>query len=276
MAGETQTTSPTPASTPAATPAASAPASVSTGTTTGSSGPSNTGDARTQVQAAPSEETFTNVDVNSLSPELREKYNSMLTDYKKKTSEIARLRKDSESALEKARYYDQIAADETFVSAWNEYIKNQQSNGQQGDGQIDPMTKLQQDLMKERQERITESAGRFVQEFKSRPEYQNFSKYDKKGLITGYVQLYPPKSASQKDWEKTLRDAYSYAEGVFNEAYEEGKQWSLSRANEKISQSTETPSGAPQEVYSGPDPLTLTARQAVELARRGIRVPRKN
>lgn len=67
-------------------------------------------------QGAPS---FTHVDPNTLSPELRGTYDNMLRDYKSKTGELAEQRKGLTDSQEKARLYDEISKDEAFVSYWN-------------------------------------------------------------------------------------------------------------------------------------------------------------
>jgi hypothetical protein len=91
----------------------------------------NIGDAQNAAGEEPAEEaapddTFTSVDVKELPPELKSKYNAMLSDYKKKTAEAARVRRESESLIEKAKAYDTIASDESFVNYWNSLSKKQQ------------------------------------------------------------------------------------------------------------------------------------------------------
>lgn len=129
--------SPTP-STEAATPA-TGPAPSATGTVPNGSeaGPG---------QSAPTEESFTNVDPNSLPPELRSKYDNMLRDYKSKTQQIADERRAIDGKLKKADVLEQLEQHPKYpelVRFWNGLTNKEQQavvdqqNGEQN-GQARP------------------------------------------------------------------------------------------------------------------------------------------
>jgi len=66
---------------------------------------------------------FTNVDVNSLTPENREIYNSMLRDYRSKTEDIANTRKEFEA--KDADFSDKYTKLEDNLRQWNDWYGNE-------------------------------------------------------------------------------------------------------------------------------------------------------
>jgi hypothetical protein len=70
--------------------------------------PSQSGQATTQVQSAPAEESFSNIDPKTLPPELQAVYKNLQADYTKKSQSNADVRK-------KAEQFDQISKDQRFV-----------------------------------------------------------------------------------------------------------------------------------------------------------------
>jgi hypothetical protein len=217
-------------------------------------------------QAAPVEEpTFTDVDPKSLPPKERGAYENMLRDYKRKTADIADLRRkaDAYEAWQAEQAAKRSVTDEDYNRAF-----------ESKDGFTEFLQKaaepIVQELNQTKQELRTTKADLFLRDFKSK--HTDFDELDSDGLITGYVQLNPPKG--EREWEARMKEAYGYAKKVQSKWEDRGYKRGLTRVEQKAEQSTEMPSSSPAQVYSGGDPKKITAKEAVELAMRGIRVPR--
>lgn len=253
----------------------------------------NTGEASTQNgQTASSAESFTNVDPNSLAPELKESYNNMLRDYKRKTAEIADKRRSIQEVEEKANRFDQISSDEAFVKFYNGYGKETPSSPDAESSTVDDeedFTKafesrenfakyvqkingtLKEQLEVTQKDLQVQKADRLISSFKSRAGNEDFESLNRDGLVTGYVQLNRPKS--EAEWEKTLTSARDYARKIYGSARQEGKREALGTIEKKVESSSEVPTESPSQIYSGTAPKELSAREAMELARKGIKVP---
>jgi len=70
------------------------------------------------------QDTFTSMDAKSLSPELKVKYDAMLTDYKKKTTEVAQQIKEAEAKLKEAQ---EVLQNPDFQRAYTQMTSQQQS-----------------------------------------------------------------------------------------------------------------------------------------------------
>lgn len=82
--------------------------------------PTDTKDKETPNQGTtPEQDSFTNVDVNSLSPENLEIYNSMLKDYRSKTEKAANIRKTAET--QQAEAASKLTAAEKTLAEWNDW-----------------------------------------------------------------------------------------------------------------------------------------------------------
>lgn len=252
---------PTPQAEPTATPAMPEPVTPAPGTVQEPNGeaPAVTG------QAAPVEDTFTQVDVNSLPPKERAAYDNMLRDYKKKTADIAELRRKAEAYETWQR--EQAAAQRITDDDYNRAFESKDGMQQFLQKAAEPVV---QQLNETQRELAATKADLFVKDFKAK--HADFDELDSDGLITGYVQLNPPKTA--EEWEPVMKQAYSYAKKLRSKWEEAGYKRGLQRVQEKAEQSTELPSGSPAQVYAGGDPTKLSAKEAVELAMRGIKVPR--
>lgn len=236
-------------------------ATTTTATTT-------TGEAQTtQDQAAPGGDTFTQVDPNSLAPKDRASYDNMLRDYKKKTAEAAEYRR-------KADAYDTWQRNQAAEAAkitdddFNRAFENKEGFQTLIQKTAEPVLS---ELKATKQELAATKADLFVKDFKTK--HTDFDDLDSDGLITGYVQLNPPKT--EGEWMTTVKTAYDYAKKLRSKYEDLGYKRGISRVQEKADQSTALPSGGNAPTYSGPDPKTLTAEQAVELAMKGIRVPQR-
>jgi hypothetical protein len=253
---------PTPQTVPAANPVVTLePATPAPGTVNDHNGeaPAASG------QAAPVEETFTNVDPNSLPPKERVAYDNMLRDYKKKTAEIAELRRKAEAhdAWQREQASKQRITDEDY----NRAFESKDGMTQFLQKAAEPVV---QELQQTKMELASTKADLFIKDFKAK--HPDFEDLDSDGLITGYVQLNPPKG--EPEWGTRMKEAYAYAKKLRSKWEDAGYKRGITRVEEKAAQSTELPSSSPAQVYPGGDPTKLTAKEAVELARRGIRVPR--
>lgn len=262
-----------------------------------------------QTPTSPADESFTELDPNTLSSENQAAYKNMLTDYKRKTQSLADQRRafDAEQSelKQKATLYEQIAQDDAFVKYWNslpsdagttqtpeatspeaqsmgltdeEY--NEALSSKEGFSKaLQKAAKAHSEREKVRQDQLeadlrVTKANQFVRDFKSNPEYADFDKYDKHKFITYQVALNRPHpKSSEKDWDKLLKGAYTNAKGVYSDIWNEGYQAGLQRLKEKESSFSETPTRAAGPVYASGDTKKLSTQEALDLAKRGIRVP---
>lgn len=301
MTTEQDSQDPTPASSQA-TPALQEPQDKA-GTVTDVSDVNVSDAGLPEDQGAP-DATFSQVDPQTLPPELKSKYDSMLSDYKKKTADLAQQRREAQASLDKAKLYDQIASDEAFVTYWNNLSQkeHQKEQQRQPDGQprelagfqlseqdyqkafespqgladvlqraiVSVNENLKNEIKTVQQENLVRKAGEFINEFSTRPEYSEFKKLNKHGFITYQLRANPAKT--EKEWEPRLKWAYDNAKKVYSDIYQEGYQAGLGRMTEKTKGSTMVPSAGADKFYAGGDPKKLTVREALELATKGIRV----
>lgn len=294
MAVETATVSPTQVEAPTATPATepvNAPAS------TAQSGSEAAG-------AAPSEETFFSGDPNSLPPELQSAYKNMLKDYKSKTSEVAQVRK-------KAEQFDQISKDQRFVEYWGNLNKQQKANFKEQkaetekrlgekisderfqksfetkDGFLDLIADVVKETTVSSQKKIEEleqykqvtDASNFVEAFATeqgqdgKPIRPDFYKLDEDSLITGFLQLNAGEGLTPEQYQTKLNEAYTWAKATTQKYFELGKAEALKIIQQKAASSSNPPTQAAKGAYTGSDPKKLSVREAIELAKKGQRVP---
>lgn len=260
-------------------------------------------------QSAPAEETFLSADPTTLPPQLRQAYENMLRDYKTKTTKLADERKQYsgfEDYRKKAEVYDQLSQDERFVQYWNSQNSPQippQPNGQDQamqqelqqlwlEAQSDPnkaiefhrkvaqmeMSQLTQKQAEIERKQLESDAVNVVDAFadavdekgqKLRPDFDD---PHMQFLINSVINQNPPKT--QKEWQTAITKAYDHAKSVYQDIFTKGKSAAQGAIQTKAQNSTEKPSTSVGEVYSGSDPKKLTAAEAVNLARKGIRVPK--
>lgn len=256
---------PTPHANTAANPAQPDPAAIANGTVT----TEHNGEApAASGQAAPVDDgsTFTDIDPQSLPPKDRANYDNMLRDYKRKTADIADIKRKAEAfdAWQRHQANSQRITDEDYSRAF----ENKDSFQQFLQKAAEPVV---QELQQTKQELASTKADLFLKDFKAK--HADFDELDSDGVITGHVQLNPPKS--EAEWSRSLKAAYDYAKRLQSKYEEKGYKRGIGRVQEKADQSTEMPSGSPSQVYAGGDPTKITAAEAVELAMRGIKVPRR-
>jgi len=274
-------------------------AATSSGTLEGQSGQANSG------QSAPAEESFSSVDPKTLSPEMQAIYKSLQSDYSKKTQSIADVRK-------KAEAYDQVSRDQRFVDYWRGLNQPQKANfkeqkaevektlGQKitdeefqksfesKDAYLSMQEKIAQLAFEKSQQRIQElenkltvkEANDVISAFRDesgkdgKPVRPDFDSLEEDGLITGYLRVNPPEGKSQSDYLSRLNEAYTWSKQISQKHYERGRSEALKIIQAKAAASSEPPTGSAKGAYTGPDPRKLTVREAMDLAKKGIRVPR--
>lgn len=265
--------------------------------------PDQTGQAATQAQSAPAEESFTDIDPETLPPELKAKYKSMLSDYTKKTQSIADVRKKAEafdqvrsrsdfnewwsgaSKQQKADFKEQKQeaekrlgekiSDDDFTKAFNskddflallERVHNDRSEKAQK-----KIEKLEQQLsVKDAQDVVESFATEMGKDGKAvRPDFYSL---DEDQLISGYLNVNPPDNTTQQAYLSKLNEAYGWAKAISQKYYEKGKSEALQIIQKKAAGSTEPPTQTAKGAYTGPK--IPTVREAIELAKKGQRVVR--
>lgn len=271
--------------------------------------PSQNGQADTQVQSAPAEESFSSIDPKTLTPELQAVYKSLQADYTKKTMSIADTRK-------KAEAFDKVTSRSDFKDWWGGASKVQKADfkeqkaevektlGQKitderfqqafqtKDGFLDLIAEVAKDIGGKSQSKIDQleqklsikDAESFVENFATemgkdgKPVRPDFYALDEDRLITGYLQLSidPAKGLSQEEYSEKLNEAYGWAKNLSQKYYDKGKSDALQVIQKKAAASSEPPTGGAKGAYTGPDPKKITAAEALQMAKRGERVPRND
>lgn len=273
-------------------------ATASTGTVDNSNG-------QAASNAAPAEEQFSNIDPKTLPPELQGVYKNLQSDYTKKTQSVAESRK-------KAEQFDQISKDQRFVDYWNGLnraqkadFKEQKQEAEKRLGEKIPDERFQKafeskdgflDLIAEvvketsakdrteiealKQYKTVNEAQSIVEAFKAengsdgKPLRPNFDSLEEDGLINGFLRLAAPeKGYTAEDYPAKLQEAYTWANSLSQKYYEKGRQEALARIQQKAATSTNPPTQAAKGAYTGSDPKKLSVREAMDLAKRGQRVP---
>lgn len=281
-------------------PAASGQTAPVSGETQGQNG-----QAATQAQSAPAEESFSSVDPSTLPPELQAVYKSMQSDYTKKTQSIADVRK-------KAEAYDTVSKDQRFVDYWKGLDKTQKADFKEqkaeaekrlgekisdeeftkafnskedflsffekavrevGEKSQKKIESLEQKLsLKDSQDLTTSFATEIGKDGK--PMRPDFDDLEENNLISGFLAVNQPENGSAQAQLAKLNEAYGWAKAISQKYYEKGKAEALQIIQKKAATSTEPPTNAAKGAYTGPDPRKMSVRDAMELAKKGIRVPR--
>lgn len=272
---------------------------------TSSETPSQNGQAATQAQSAPAEESFSSLDPNTLPPELQAVYKNLQADYTKKTMSIADVRK-------KADAFDQVRSRSDFNDWWTNANKQQKADFKEQKAEVekrlgekitdDEFTKAFQDKdaylslhekmihdvlgksqkeIEQLQEKLSiKDAQDFVQSYateidhEGKPVRPDFDSLDEDNLITGFLSVNPPEAKSEAAYRQRLGEAYAWAKSVSQKYFEKGKAEALQIIQKKAAASTQPPTNAAKGAYTGPDPKKLSPREAMDLAKKGIRVPR--
>lgn len=270
---------------------------------TGTSAPS--GQATTQAQSAPAEESFSSIDPKTLPPELQAIYKNLQADYTKKTMSIVDVRK-------KAEAYDAVSKDQRFVDYWKGLNQTQKADFKEQKAEAEKklgekitdeeftngfkdkesflslqermikevMGKSQKEIDELKQYKAVNEASNLVEQFATEkgkdgnPVRPDFYSLDEDQLITGFLSVNPPEGSSQKAYLSRLNEAYGWAKQVSQKYYEKGKAEALQIIQKKAATSTEPPTQAAKGAYTGPKIPTVS--EAIELARKGQRVVRND
>lgn len=261
------------------------------------------------AQGAPVEESFTTIDPKTLTPELQAHYKSMQADYTKKAMAIAEKEKTFTDLSKKAESYDQLTKDQKFKDYWNNMNRGEKAEfkeqkaevekslGQKitddefaksfesKDGFLSLLEKVSQEVRAKDQKKISEleqkvtasEANNIVESVATeigtdgklaRPDFYTL---DEDSLISGYLSVNP--ASSTVDYKDKVTEAYNWAKSISSKYFEKGRQEGLKIVQAKVQNSTEMPTLSSKNAYTGKDPKLLTHTEAIDLARRGIRVP---
>ena len=268
--------------------------------------PSQNGSAASQAQSAPVEESFSNLDPQTLPPEMQAVYKQMQADYTKKTMSVADLRK-------KADQFDQLAQDKRVVDFVNGLSKEQKADYkeqkaevekqlgeiipdeefqklfQTKEGFLELIAKVVEAKSEKTQKKIAEleqykqvtDASRIVEAFateqdaEGKPVRPDFYKLDEDGLINGYLRLAVPEGAPSQEYQAKLQEAYRWAKATTQKYFDAGKAEALKIIQAKAATSTHLPTTTAKGAYTGPDPKKITPLEAFEMAKKGIRIPQQ-
>lgn len=252
------------------------------------------GEAR---QSATAQDSFIpeGVDLNTLPPNVRamvDKINrDMVRGFTEKTTKIsettkAEIAKATEAYRQKAESYDQIAQQESFVKQWNEYVQKANSDpAANGDPVEQLKTQLQemnQKIQLSEMAQVTNAFADAVDEKGQKlhsdfdqlnsitigklgngPESEDFS------LLRACIELAPGSNPKEK-----LANGYKMSKEVYQGIFEAGKKAGMGRLQSKVQNSTFPPSNSAGELLSVTEKRPKTAREALDMAKKGQVVSR--
>lgn len=247
-------------------------------------------------QSAPGEELFKGMDPNTLPPQLRAHYDSMLRDYREKTGKLSetvksQLAKEIEPYRTKATTYDELLKQERFVKMWNDYVTQENQRMAQEANPSDPQSKLLQEIeqlkksheetaQQVRQAQAAEVIAAFSEAVdekgaKLHPEFDKLSGFslgahEKAGeysLLRAAIELAPGGNAQEK-----LENGYKAAKATYDAIFEEGKKAGMGRLQQKVQNATNPPSSVPATSVASGRPKD--ALEALQWAKKGIAVQR--
>lgn len=264
---------------PVAEPAAT---SNGTGTTSGQA-----------TGAAPTGDLFKGIDPNRLPPEARAAYDSMLRDYREKTGKLSETVKSeaakaAEAYRQRAEMYDQIIGQEEFVRQWNEYVQKAQAQPGQTSAVPPELIQMKQQLEEMSQKiqfseisQITDAFADAVNEKgeKLNPEFDNLNgihigsmqegdKVENYSLLRACIELSPG------NHQEKLAAGYKTAKAVYDQIFEAGKKAGMGRLQAKLQNASLPPSISTNETITMTERKPKTAREALEMAKRGQMVSR--
>lgn len=246
-------------------------------------------------QGGAPDEIFKGIDPNRLTPNEKANYNSMLKDYREKTGRLSEtIKSETEKATkayrDKASQYDQIAQQEEFVKQWNEYVQKEQSQSNQNEtqGTTNPvLTRMEQKLQEMSQKmeiselsQVTDAFAEAVNEKgeKLHPDFDQFNSItigklqngEEYSLLRACIELTPGNNPQEK-----LVNGYKMAKAVHAGIFESGKKSGMGRLQTKVLNGTNPPSNSGNDVLSITDKKPKNAREAMEMARKGLMVSRE-
>lgn len=244
--------------------------------------------------AAPADELFKGVDPNKLPPEVKAHYDSMLRDYREKTTKLSEtIKSESQKATEayrqKAELYDQIAQQEEFVRQWNDYVQKAQSSGQPANPADPVLNQMKQQIQEMNQKiqqtelaQVTEAFAEAVNEKgeKLHPEFdqlngifigklQEGQESEDFSLLRACIELSPGSNPQEK-----LANGYKAAKAVHDAIFEAGKKAGMGRVQAKVQNGTIPPTNAGGEGLTITEKKPKNAQEALEMAKKGLMVSR--
>lgn len=241
--------------------------------------------ATEKAEGAIAEEQFTDVDPKTLPPELQALHKQLQSAFTKKTQGIADLKK-------KAEYYDQLAADEEVLQFLDQRSRRGKETTEDKpeplvseqeyaealsspEGFSKVMQAMLQKAMQPLQQKVRAAeAADVIEEFAANGHEDIYSLQEDE-LISIQLRMDPPKN--EADYRKKVESAYERAkqltEKYVQKGYEKAKAESMGVIKEKVNAASQPPTLNPGKTYEGPDPKTLSGRDAFRLAKRGTRVP---
>lgn len=239
----------------------------------------------TQAEGASAEESFTDVDPQTLPPELQALYKKMQSGFTKKMQGLS-------EAQKKAGIYDQLAGDKDFVDFWQQRLAKGQvptpgepeplvSEQDYSEALSSPqgfekvMQKIIQKAVQPLQEKVRQAEATDLLEEFAQDGHEDIYDLQEDELISIQLKLDPPRDSA--DYKAKVSEAYTRAKALtekyFQKGYEKAKAESMGVIQNKKNASSEPPTINPGKTYEGPDPKTLSARDAFRLAKKGVRVP---
>lgn len=234
------------------------------------------------------------VDINTLPQNVRaivDKINKdMVRGFTEKTSKLSEtIKTESQKATEayrsKADLYDQIATQEEFVRQWNEYVQKSQSKSpenQSGDPVLTEMKKQLDDMSKKIQiselSEITEAFASAQDEKGNsiHPDFDTLNNLSIGELKDGeqFSLLRACVELAKGNPQEKLANGYKSAKTIRDAIFEEGRKAGMGRMEKKILNGTNPPSNSSGDVLTVTDKKPKSAREALEMARRGQVVSR--
>lgn len=248
-----------------------------------------------QVHGDTPAEIFKGIDPARLTPNEKAIYNSMLSDYREKTAKLsetvkAEVAKATEAYKSKAEYYDQFSTQDEFVKQWNDYVQKSQAAANDPTGASDPAlakveAKLQEITQKIHLSEISQMTDAFIEAKdekgnKIHPEFdalngivlgtmQNGGQAEEFSLLRACIELSPGNTPQEK-----LANGYKSAKASYDAIFEAGKKAGMGRIQAKVSNGTIPPVTSSGDVLSVTDKKPKSAREALEMAKRGQMVSR--
>lgn len=246
------------------------------------------------TEAAPTE-LFQGMDPNKLPPQAKVFYDQMLRDYREKTTRLSETIKSeaakaAEAYKSKAETYDQIAAQEEFVKQWNDYVKKSQGQGENPQNPGDPvltemkakLDEMNQKIQLNEMGQITESFADAVNE-KGEKIHPDFDALN--DIVVGEIANGPQKEpfsllraavelAQGSNPQEKLANGYKMAKAARDAIFEEGRKAGMGRVQQKVINGTQPAAHSVGDTLSITDKKPKNAREALDMARKGIIVSR--
>lgn len=246
------------------------------------------------TEAAPTE-LFQGMDPNKLPPQAKVFYDQMLRDYREKTTRLSETIKSeaakaAEAYKSKAETYDQIAAQEEFVKQWNDYVKKSQGQGENPQNAGDPvltemkakLDEMNQKIQLNEMGQITESFADAVNE-KGEKIHPDFDALN--DIVVGEIANGPQKEpfsllraavelAQGSNPQEKLANGYKMAKAARDAIFEEGRKAGMGRVQQKVINGTQPAAHSVGDTLSITDKKPKNAREALDMARKGIIVSR--